>query len=151
MYFNSAVLDIESFKRTSFSLHMLLPSILSKPITAPTFCQHIHYLFNFLILMWGFIEKGCLPVSIYAHVGCIPMQNKFYFCFSLCSCSTSIPASCCLLLSHLLMLSLVTGQTDVLSGEKFLLFEALAAILGRPPTIVNISFHPRCPVLWWTL
>lgn len=106
--------------------------------------------------MWGFIEKWCLPVSMYVHVGCTPMQNECYFCSSLCSCCTSVPASLqmapqCLLLNHLLMLSLVTGQTDVLSGEKFLPCEALAAILARPSSPRNYSLHSRCPVVWWTL
>lgn len=36
-------------------------------------------------------------------------------------------------LNHLLMLSRVTGQTEVLSGETFLSSQALAAILGRHP------------------
>lgn len=113
--------------------------------------------------MWGFIEKY-LPVSLYVHVGCTPMKIMFYFHSSWCSCCTPIPASLqmalwCLLPNHLLMLSLVTGQTDVLSGEKFLPSEALQLFWEDthphphppPPAPRNDSLHPRCPVVWWTL
>lgn len=113
--------------------------------------------------MWGFIEKY-LPVSLYVHVGCTPMKIMFYFHSSWCSCCTPIPASLqmalwCLLPNHLLMPSLVTGQTDVLSGEKFLPSEALQLFWEDthphphppPPAPRNDSLHPRCPVVWWTL
>jgi len=54
----------------------------------------------------------------------------------------------CLLFNYLLNLSLVTGQTKVLTGETFIPSQALAAILGRLLSPRNGSLHPRCPFVW---
>lgn len=81
---------------------------------------------------------------MYVHMGCMPMQPKFYFCASFCCC--------CLLFLHL-----YKGATQQPSDSESWhcgnrcaacrnTSEALAVLLGRSINSGDVSLNLKCPV-----